>query len=195
MRFIKLLGTLAVTVVLGTAQAGVITQSLHNNNFQIQAFFPIGQSFTAEDSSVAIGFEFVAMNPSFGNDPLTMRLLSGDGTGGSLLASQTFTLSANGFFDVDFSSVALSVGQVYTAVLEALNPRWGVYVQHREDVYAGGRAYFADINGFFGTGADSDLTFRVTPTDSGGTVPEPTSLAIVAAALGALATTRRRRNV
>ena len=181
----------AVATALCSAQAGVILQDTSTINFQIDAFSPIGQSFTAEDSVVSFAFFVVQMNPGFPVDAIQFTLRSGDGLGGQVLyqASATPTTGFNNFFDVDLSSVVLTVGQMYTvqADIPSGSPYWGAEIAELTNPYLGGRSYFANISS--SDPVTSDWRFRVTPTAS---VPEPGTLVVAAVALAALAVTRRR---
>lgn len=177
-----------------SAHAGIILQDTSNGSIQVDFFEPVAQSFTAEDSAIRFAFYYEIFNPGFPNDPLQLRLLSGDGLGGAELASVTFGIASDftGFFDVDLSSVSLAVGQLYTAVLSQPgdSPYWGVSLNFGGNPYAGGRGYFTGSDSFVNS-ADDDFRFRVTPT-GGGTVPEPGLLPLLCIGFAGLALARRR---
>ena len=71
--------------------AGVILQDQKNADSQIQEYYPIGQTFRAEDPLVAIAFWVEEWPPLYGPVPelpnLTIELYQGAGVGGSLLGS------------------------------------------------------------------------------------------------------------
>ena len=124
--------TVACVVVLVVASektpAGLILQDNSNSARQIEAFEPVGQSFTAEDSSVLIAFSFFDVNTFVPNVDITMNLFSGFGIGGPQVGSVSQTLTpglgsiGNGVFvDYDFTSVNLTVGNIY--IQQFLMPR------------------------------------------------------------------------
>jgi hypothetical protein len=126
-----------LVVTAGQVQAGVILQDTSDSSRQIQNFEEIGQSFTAEDSFVKIAFGFVDFNQQNFNDALTVNLYEGNGSGGTLVGSVSQTLTPGlglpnnipfpcEFVDFDFSFVSLTVGNAYTALVDAQNSRWGI---------------------------------------------------------------------
>ncbi|MBD8530717.1 MULTISPECIES: PEP-CTERM sorting domain-containing protein [unclassified Massilia] len=176
-----------------TAQAGIILQDKENISLQVNAFEPLGQSFIAEDQKIKFAFYYKDFNPDTPLETLRMRLLSGDGPSGIVLGSVEFSLIAafEGFFDVDFSGITLTVGSTYTALLDVPgnSPRWGVSA-HKGDVYLNGSSYELLGN----LTAQDDMRFRVTPAleTVPGEVPEPASIAIFALGLAGLHIGRRK---
>ena len=142
-----------------------IVQPVVNWGIQVEYAEPIGQTFTAEDASIeSLGFKF-----SWGYDSgsLTVSLYEGVGTSGPLLGSQTLTLpeyaDPNRFIDFDFSSVTLTPGSVYTAMLDIDegNDRWGVGGNggRDPDAYPGGTwIFWGEVQSDPGY---VDLAFRV----------------------------------
>jgi hypothetical protein len=76
------------------AAAPILQPSWNRNTSQIEFSEPVGQSFTAEDSTigkVSLSFDN-GMNSEYPILPLTLNLFRGVGDGGPLLASTTFLL-------------------------------------------------------------------------------------------------------
>ena len=158
---------------------------------QVRFHEPIGQSFTAEDPSVTAALYFDVINPNFSpDDPIRYDLYEGFGTGGALIASRVFVLAPGflGFYDVDFSSVMLSVGIEYSLVASVVgdSPYWAVWGS--VDSYAGGSPYYGFNSGW---GAP-EIALRVLPTTA--SVPDPgsTLLPLGMGVMG-LAAWRKRR--
>lgn len=159
------------------AISAAIIQDQSSGTNQIKAFSPIGQTFTAEDSSIySIGFYVEDFNPSFApNDfTLTVSLYEGIGIEGNFLGKSSniynLTNGYSGWVDTNFSSVALNVGESYTAILEDDTVRWGVQVTY--DVYSGGFAIA------FNEPTNADLRFRVLTSASQITAPVPEPVTI-----------------
>jgi len=180
-----------------SAQAGEILQATSNDVYQAAYFSPLGQSFKAQDTAVKFAFDYRVINPSFSVGNLELKLLDGEGLSGATLGDVVFALPANynGFYDIDFSSANLTIGQSYTAVLSIpdQSPYWGVALEDNDNPYADGRSYFGG-NGSFNDPALSDLTFRVSPGTSPtpDQLPEPGSLAILGLGLATMAVLRRK---
>lgn len=179
--------TLTALSVPAVAAAGTILipgVSLLN---QVDFHEPIGQSFTAEDPSVEAGLYFSAINPHLANtDPVRYDLYAGHGTGGTLLATLSFSLPDGfvGFKLVDLTSVALTVGNVYslTASIVGSSGHWGIN-GNTSNVYPGG-------SGISGTLPDFALLVRPVAETP---VPEPSTLLLVAGALAFAAWRRSAR--
>ena len=181
---------------------------------QIMAFGPVGQSFTAIDSTLtSFGFQFQTFNDTAANTPVTFSLLSGAGLGGASLYTQSLTLPTNlpartgVFYDFSVPNLAVTIGSVYTAVLSststrdgvALGPEYNIYtgVPTSGDAYAGGQAYFGTQpfpNCTNDSTSNCDLNFRVSGTRPVvAAVPEPAGWAMMLAGFGAAGTAIRRR--
>jgi hypothetical protein len=148
-----------------------------------------GQSFTAEDPVIAsVGFFIGDENAGLGAFQLTYDFYDGEGTGGALLATRTVDLpdDYSDWLDLDFSDLVLAVGEIYTVTASSSSGRGffgfnqhttleGAPIPGRVD-YAGG-SYI--LNG--SSQPELDAQFRVLLA-----VPEPSTLALLAAGLAGL---------
>jgi hypothetical protein len=145
MNNVTLCGTF-VCLIMATVEsrAGTIFQGQSNASIQVNAYEPVAQSFTAEDPRISFAFDFRVLNAAFPNDPLRLRLLAGDGLGGTELAKVTFSIPTgyNGLFDVNLSEVTLAVGEVYTAELmvPGTSPYFAVRVSLDRNAYLNNRS-------------------------------------------------------
>ena len=176
---------MSVSSAWAPATAGIILQDLSSGGLQINYGEPVGQSFTTIDTHINFALWLYPINPHFPNsDPVEFSLYEGAGLGGTLLATRTIFVPTGfrGYFDVDFTSIPLTVGSVYTgtALIDGTSPYWGVE-NASGDPYDGGDFVALGI-----LRPRGDARFRVTGT----TVPIPSTLLL--AGLGVAVLVRRR---
>jgi len=115
---------------IGTSLGASIIQDQGSGGTQIFSHSPIGQTFTAVDAQISsIGLYIDDANASLAPDDfdVTLSLYEGVGIAGTFLGSRIFTgLFDNfeGYADVDFSSVSLTVGDTYTVIVANDTVRW-----------------------------------------------------------------------
>jgi PEP-CTERM motif-containing protein len=176
---------LSVLLFAPAALAGTILYSPTSTLTQVEFAEPSGQSFIAQDSLVEAGLNFASMNPaSSSSDPIEYGLYECLGTSGSLVGSATFTLadSFDGFYLVDFSATALTVGNTYSLVASIVGSStyWGMR----------GTSDAPDGTGIqFGIASTAERALLVRPLVS---VPEPSILVLLSAGLLGLFLKNRR---
>ena len=181
----------------------------------LDAFGPVGQSFTAFDRVISsVGFQFNSLNPGQANAPISLRLLSGSTLSGAALFTTTFTLptSINNttatWFDIAVPNWTVTTGQSYTLVLAnttssfrnavVLGPEININTGQvlGTDAYLGGTALFTTqpYQNFCTTSGICDLNFRITATTPA--VPEAATWTMLVAGFGiaggAIRSSRRR---
>ncbi|RYY34256.1 MAG: hypothetical protein EOP59_16635, partial [Sphingomonadales bacterium] len=160
---------------------------------------PLGQIFTAttDNALTSFGFQLQTLNAGDTNNALTFTLLSGSGTGGSVIATRNVTVSGipatrtPTWFDFDLTGTTLVTGQTYTALLSGDSTRYGlVYgpdinlfsgAPLAGDAYAGGRLFATNLGPNAPCDAGlCDANFRFTATPGAApAVPEPASWALL----------------
>ncbi len=177
-----------VLLAAGSARAGLILQDQFNGSIQILLASPVGQTFTAEDPKVTIGFYIGDANPDFGPIDLSIELFYGAGVGGPSLGSapvEGLSPGFAGFFYADFTSVPLTVGQVYTAIISSSSER-GAVATDDFNPYSGG-VYV--LQGALIPGMDA--AFRVQPQ----AIPAPGAILLGSIGVGLVSWLRRRRTL
>ena len=165
-------GLSGATLTVGDTFLGIV---------QIQAFGPLGESFTVPGTPVqSLGFRLNSLNPTEPVGSLTLTIRAGDGINGSIIGTQILTPAAgtNGYFDFPVDSYSFTAGQMYTGLLTSNTIYWGLYVG--SDVYSGGKAYSRVP---LPIPEPNDVAFRLTYT----AIPEPGSLLLVAAGIVTIA--------
>jgi hypothetical protein len=137
-----------------SATAGDIDACIPSGGYsvhQIQYYSPIGGSFTALGGrllAITVGGE--DMNSSFAPDDhnLGSTLYSGEGLGGSALASPASDYMANGAMQFNFNfesfGIELVPGSSYTLVLTNDTVRWGA--TSYDNLYTGGMFYLSGVS-------------------------------------------------
>ena len=172
-----------------SCRAGIISQP----HFDGGSVFPnsiYGQSFLAEDKNISFGFRLGNANPDKGYDErVVYKLLEGEGLSGNELLTLVATPEElNGYFMMDFSSVNLNIGEMYTATLQSFNYSFRWFANYNRGVFTGD----SYANGMLYTNINqsrfseiSDMSFRIEPQSVSSTpqtkIPEPSTFSILLA--------------
>jgi hypothetical protein len=150
------------------------------------------QSFTAGTSGVLTGVDYFGFSPPI-TASATCRIYSGEGTGGTLLASIPFSInggSFSGFLPIGINPlthpVNVTAGQVYTFEIIADSVETLGVVWNTTSSYAGGRASVSMNH------PQADLRFRTFVTT--GYTPPQTSIGAVVSVSGSIEATNLSGN-
>lgn len=180
----------------------------------IDAFDPIGQSFTAfTDTITSVGFEFTTLNPQAANETLTFNIYAGEALSGVSLFSTSFLFPASidvrderAWFDISVPNLAVVRGQTYSLILNGqssfraalltgpgFNSSTGRFFGG--DVYAGGRLISAvsTYPNCAGAANNCDANFRVAGNLLVAAVPEPATWAMLIIGFGMVGGALRRQ--
>jgi hypothetical protein len=168
------LGHLAVALSMVVPLLGLAVQKagggpIVQDSFHTSARFsivPAGQSFTAEDPHVIVGFGLEDWgSSSIPPGSLTFRLRAGEGSTGELLATDIVAgvpAKREGYVYADLTSADLASGAMYSALVEGSDiSRWArrFYSAQGEDKYPGGHM----LTGTAPPPPWDDMEFRVLP--------------------------------
>lgn len=166
---------------------------------------PVAQTFVATDALLTnFGFQFASSVSGTTTGTVTFSLLSGAGTTGTTLATQTVTVSGltfrtgTTFFDVFTGSVGLVTGQTYTALLTGassnLSLLFGPNSGQTADAYLPGFLIKNNtLDQACTNNAYCDANFRFTTAAAAGAVPEPASWGMMLIGFGMLGGSIRYR--
>jgi hypothetical protein len=185
--------------------AGTIQVVSGTRGVTIASNGPVAQTFVATDALLTdFGFQFASSVNGATTGSVTFSLLSGAGTTGPALVSQTTALSGlsfrtgSTFYSVFTGSAGLTAGQTYTALLSGASANvsllFGPNSGQTADVYAPG--FLIKNNSLDQACANNgycDANFRFTTATAAGAVPETGTWAMLLAGIGAVGTALRRR--
>ena len=128
---------------ISSANAALITNDREDSSLTVGFFEPVGQSFTTLDAKIEAGLDFAVVNEFVGNDDsLIYSLYQGADSSGLLLTEVIFSLpdDHDGLYIADFSSVDLTIGQVYSLAVSVVGDSfyWAV---HGGTSYASGSLF------------------------------------------------------
>lgn len=206
-------GTANATTVEITSgiQSGTTDGSNALRALGINYYGPVGQSFLATDTNLlSFGFQLQTFNAGDANTSITLSILSGSGTTGTLVASKTATAprisdSSLYWLDFDFTGTTLTAGETYTALLSTSSLRIGLVYGPNLNIYngqqLGGDAY-ADgtlvstraLDSICTNNGNCDANFRFTATTPAA-VPEPATWAMFIGGFGLVGGAMRRRRI
>lgn len=200
--------TITACMMTSTAHAAIIDMKPINGYFDVSensssAHSGVAQSFRALDKHVSFGFYMFSYTQP---ENLFFSLISGDGLSGQILSTKTaktpaFTtpISAK-VVEVDFSSVDLIIGSLYTVKLTTdygLPAGQNTFSKSKvlisgddskPSTYTDGRTYLVGLPA--GWYSKYDLAFKVTGTSA---VPEPSDWAMLIGGMASAGAILRRR--
>jgi len=147
---------------------------------------PLGQSFILDRSynNLSIGGFFIEANPSWPNHDIIFSLVSGLGTDGALIATESVTLPdsfVRGFYMVDFPSIGILEQGEYTALFSGGgSPRVGLGATAVDDPHS---SSFNEFGIFPFTNGNKDFMVRVTADVVPSSIPVPATFLLFSSGL------------
>ena len=209
MKFISQASCAAFAIAVGTSAMAAPQVDQSQTSADIGYAFNnnslLGQSFTAGLTGELTDITVASNGQENSSGTLTLEILSGDGTGGTVLGSSTQNYVPNSFnfstdiyaenFDVSSLDISVAAGSQYTFLFSNVTgpdfPGRGIDADDNNP-YAGGREY---ASGFGNFTSNTDLQFSTEVDTSPTTTPVPDSgatAALVGCAVLGLAVFRRR---
>jgi len=196
-KHIKSIGTAIAIMLSSASQASILIDQNQPSNPDFLADFlqyDLAQSFQQTNGNISGAGIYVLPNVGT-TDTVTISLwdaLPNQG-GSNMLTSASGTATADAFFDVFWTPVAITPGLTYFLEFTSADGMLGIAGDGFNNPYAQGEAYAQfDVFSSFDSFPEADYAFRTYFDNQQNPVPEPTTLALFGLGFAGLAISRHR---